>query len=154
MYPKTEPPIRDVSFFSPVCHSKRRAELHGSNESRSGNRTRWSRRLRIRHDHGPRQWPRGREHGQKCDQLPGGRDIENPEHREYIAEVWGVPEDSIPRKGLTFVPILEAIHAGKIKGMLSICCNPMVSLPNSSWVREALEKLELYSTIDFCYIRG
>jgi len=96
----------------------------------------------------------GREHGQKCDQLPGGRDIENPEHREYIAEVWGVPEDSIPRKGLTFVPILEAIHAGKIKGMLSICCNPMVSLPNSSWVREALEKLELYSTIDFCYIRG
>ena len=79
----------------------------------------------------------GREHGQKCDQLPGGRDIENPEHREYIAEVWGVPEDSIPRKGLTFVPILEAIHAGKIKGMLSICCNPMVSLPNSSWVREA-----------------
>ena len=31
----------------------------------------------------------GREHGQKCDQLPGGRDIENPEHRAYIADVWG-----------------------------------------------------------------
>lgn len=91
----------------------------------------------------------GREHGQKCDQLPGGRDIENLEHRRYIAGVWGVPEQSIPGKGLSFIPILEAIHAGKIKGMLSICCNPMVSLPNTSWVRAALEKLEFYSVIDF-----
>ena len=36
----------------------------------------------------------GREQGQKCDQLPGGRDIENPEHRKYIAGVWGVPEET------------------------------------------------------------
>src|SRR5262245_43520865 len=27
----------------------------------------------------------GREHGQKCDQLPGWRDIGNPEHRRHIA---------------------------------------------------------------------
>ena len=27
----------------------------------------------------------GREHGQKCDQLPGWRDISNPEHRQYIS---------------------------------------------------------------------
>ena len=40
-----------------------------------------------------------REQGQKCDQLPGARDIENPEHREYIAGVWGVPEESIPAQG-------------------------------------------------------
>src|SRR5262249_34851265 len=32
----------------------------------------------------------GREHGQKCDQLPGARDIENPEHRAHIARVWGI----------------------------------------------------------------
>ena len=31
----------------------------------------------------------GREHGQKCDQLPGWRDISNPEHRRYIAERLG-----------------------------------------------------------------
>jgi len=37
-----------------------------------------------------------REQGQKCDQLPGARDIENPDHRRYIAEVWGVTEQSIP----------------------------------------------------------
>ena len=28
----------------------------------------------------------GREHGQKADQLPGARDIEDPEHRAFIAE--------------------------------------------------------------------
>ena len=27
----------------------------------------------------------GREHGHKCDQLPGNRDIENPEHRIYLS---------------------------------------------------------------------
>jgi assimilatory nitrate reductase catalytic subunit len=91
----------------------------------------------------------GREQGQKADQLPGQRDIENPEHRNYIAGVWGVPEATIPRKGLSMVEIIEAIHAGKIKGLLSICCNPMVSLPDQNYVREALEKLEFYANIEF-----
>ena len=31
----------------------------------------------------------GREHGQKADQLPGQRDIENPEHRAFIARLLG-----------------------------------------------------------------
>jgi assimilatory nitrate reductase catalytic subunit len=91
----------------------------------------------------------GREQGQKSDQLPGARDIENPEHRRYIAEVWGVPEESIPHKGLSMLPILEAIHEGKIKGLLTICCNPMVSLPDQRFIGEALEKLEYYAVIDF-----
>src|SRR5689334_10625829 len=90
-----------------------------------------------------------REQGQKCDQLPGQRDIENPEHRQYIAGVWGVPEESIPHKGLSAVPLLEAIHAGKIKGLLSICFNPMVSLPDIGFIGEALERLEFYANIDF-----
>src|SRR5215468_2293670 len=91
----------------------------------------------------------GREQGQKCDQLPGARDIENPEHRAYIAEVWDVPEPSIPHKGLSFIPLIEAIHEGKIKGLLSICNNPLVSLPDNTYVREALEKLEFFCVIDF-----
>jgi assimilatory nitrate reductase catalytic subunit len=90
-----------------------------------------------------------REQGQKCDQLPGSRDVENPEHRRAIAEVWGVPERSIPRKGLSAVPLVEAIHAGKIKGLLLICFNPMVSLPDQRFVREALERLEHFTVIDF-----
>src|SRR5262245_32927859 len=91
----------------------------------------------------------GREQGQKCDQLPGARDIENPEHRRHMAEVWGVPDASIPGKGVSVIPIFEAIHAGKIKGLLSICFNPMVSLPDQNWIRAALEKLEFFAVVDF-----
>jgi assimilatory nitrate reductase catalytic subunit len=91
----------------------------------------------------------GREQGQKADQLPGSRDIENPEHRAHMAKVWGVEESSIPHKGLSAYEIIHAIHAGKIKGMISICFNPMVSLPDSAYVRAALEKLEYYAVIDF-----
>jgi assimilatory nitrate reductase catalytic subunit len=90
-----------------------------------------------------------REQGQKADQLPGSRDIENPEHRKHIAEVWGVPEASIPHRGLTAVPLLEAIHAGTIKGLLLICFNPMVSLPDQRFIGEALERLEFFTVIDF-----
>ena len=90
-----------------------------------------------------------REQGQKCDQLPGNRDIFDPAARKYIASVWGVEEESIPGKGLSAVPLLEAIHAGKIKGLLSICFNPTVSLPDANFIREAFEKLEFYTNIDF-----
>lgn len=91
----------------------------------------------------------GREHGHKCDQLPGNRDITNPEHRKYIAGVWGIPESELPGKGLTAYELIEAIHRGEVKGLLSICFNPLVSLPNNNYVREALEKLEFYVSIDF-----
>jgi len=91
----------------------------------------------------------GREHGHKCDQLPGNRDIENPEHRKYISEVWGIDEKDLPGKGLSAFEIIEAIHRGEIKGLISICFNPLVSLPNSNYVREALEKLEYYVCVDF-----
>jgi len=47
------------------------------------------------------------------------------------------------------VPLIEAIHEGKIKGLLSICFNPSVSLPDANYVRAALEKLEFYVNIDF-----
>ncbi len=91
----------------------------------------------------------GREQGQKSDQLPGARDLENPDHRRYIAEVWGVPEADIPHSGLSVVPMIEAIHEGKIRGLLSICFNPTVSLPDANYVREAFEKLDFYVNIDF-----
>ncbi len=91
----------------------------------------------------------GREHGQKCDQLPGGRDIENPDHRRYVAGVWGIDEATLPGKGLSAVSIFEAIHEGRIKGLLLLCFNPVVSLPDGHFVREALERLEWFTVIDF-----
>jgi assimilatory nitrate reductase catalytic subunit len=91
----------------------------------------------------------GREHGQKCDQLPGGRDIDNPEHRRYIASVWGIDETEIPGKGVDAYEIFRKIDTGEIKGLLSICFNPKVSLPDNHFIGRALEKLEFYIAIDF-----
>src|SRR5262245_15428549 len=91
----------------------------------------------------------GQEHGHKCDQLPGNRDITNPEHRAYIASVWDCPVDAIPGKGKTAQEIMNAIHDGEIKGLLSICFNPAVSLPDTAFTAAALEKLEFYAVIEF-----
>jgi assimilatory nitrate reductase catalytic subunit len=91
----------------------------------------------------------GREHGQKCDQLPGQRHIDDPAAREYVAKVWGVEPDSLPHAGLSAMEIVESIHRGEIRGLLSICFNPLVSLPDAGYVREALNKLEFFGIIDF-----
>jgi len=91
----------------------------------------------------------GREHGQRCNQLPGGRDIENPEHRNFIADFWRVPEPELPHTGLTACEIFDAIERGEIKGLLSISFNPLVSIPDANRTRAALDKLEFYGCIDF-----
>jgi assimilatory nitrate reductase catalytic subunit len=91
----------------------------------------------------------GREHGQKCDQLPGARDISNPEHRAYIAKVWGLDEKEMPGPGVDAYELIRKIDRGEIKGLLSLCFNPLVSLPDNKFVRQALEKLEFYVAIDF-----
>jgi assimilatory nitrate reductase catalytic subunit len=91
----------------------------------------------------------GREHGQKCDQLPGWRDITNPDHRKYIAGVWGVAESEIPGPGVDAYEMFRKIDAGEIKGLISICFNPKISLPDNQFIARALEKLEFYVVIDF-----
>ena len=91
----------------------------------------------------------GREHGQKCDQLPGQRQINDLEARAHVAKVWAIAPDEIPQAGYSAVEIMEAIHRGEIKALLSACFNPIVSLPDSNFTREALSKLEFFGVIDF-----
>ena len=91
----------------------------------------------------------GREHGQKCDQLPGQRSLTDPAAREYVAGVWGIPPEELPQPGYTAQEIMDAIHRGEIKGLLSTCFNPLVSLPDANFTREALSKLEFFGVIDF-----
>jgi assimilatory nitrate reductase catalytic subunit len=91
----------------------------------------------------------GREHGQKCDQLPGQRSISDPAAREHVARVWGISADELPGPGLSAQEIMNAIHSGEIKALLSICFNPVVSLPEASFTRAALSRLEFYGVIDF-----
>jgi assimilatory nitrate reductase catalytic subunit len=91
----------------------------------------------------------GREHGQKADQLPGARDLGNPAHRAYVAGVWGMNAEELPAPGVDAYEIFRKIDKGEIRGLLSICFNPLVSLPDSNFIRAQLEKLEFYVAIDF-----
>ncbi len=91
----------------------------------------------------------GREHGQKSDMLPGMRDIENPEHRAHVASVWGIAEDDLPHKGTSFVEMVAQMHSGEIRGVLGICNNPLVGLPNRTWTAAGYDRLEFHAQIDF-----
>jgi assimilatory nitrate reductase catalytic subunit len=91
----------------------------------------------------------GREHGQKCDQLPGCRDLVNPEHRAHVAKIWGIAPEELPPPGVDAYELIRKIDRGEIRGLLSICFNPIVSLPDNNFVARALEKLDFYVAIDF-----
>jgi assimilatory nitrate reductase catalytic subunit len=96
----------------------------------------------------------GREHGQKADQLPGQRQIMNPEHRKYVCDVWGLPEQELPEAGVSVVEMFQKMREGEIRGLLSICNNVMVSLPDINQVRRSLEGLDFYACIDFFMSEG
>ncbi|WP_211224830.1 molybdopterin oxidoreductase family protein [Meiothermus rufus] len=90
----------------------------------------------------------GREMGQKADQLPGYRDVEDPADRRAVARVWGIEPEQLPGKGLSAFEILQAIARGEIRGMLVMGSNPIPSSPRSDWVREALARMEHLVVID------
>ncbi|MBO1512713.1 assimilatory nitrate reductase catalytic subunit NasC [Metabacillus bambusae] len=89
-----------------------------------------------------------REHGQKADQLPGYRLIENEEHRAYISSVWGVDKEELPRKGVSAFEMFKKIDDGEITGMFLMCSNPVVSNPNAHFVKAALKKLKFLVAVD------
>lgn len=91
----------------------------------------------------------GREHGQKADQLPGYRKIDNPAHREYIASVWGVPENEIPGAGKSAYELLDAVAQKEIRGLLVVGSNPAVSSPNTRHTNPGLDGLEFLAVADF-----
>jgi assimilatory nitrate reductase catalytic subunit len=90
----------------------------------------------------------GREHGQKADQLPGYRLIENQQDREFVAKVWGIHPDELPGKGVSAYEMLQKADEGEIKAMIVLGSNPLVSSPNSRMVERALQKLELLVVVD------
>ncbi|MFI6733183.1 molybdopterin oxidoreductase family protein [Nonomuraea sp. NPDC050451] len=92
----------------------------------------------------------GREHGQKADQLPGYRKIDDPAAREHVAGVWGVPADSLPGPGRSAYELLDALGTpGGPRAMLLFGSNPVISAPASEHVAERIASLELLVTCDF-----
>ncbi len=90
----------------------------------------------------------GREHGQKCDQLPGQRFFTDPGAIEHVAKVWGVDPSEIPPAGVPIFAQLELMEAGEIRGLLNLCSNPMVSWPDEARTRRILDGLDLYVVVD------
>ena len=89
----------------------------------------------------------GREHGQKADQLPGYRMIDDPQARAHVAKVWGVDPDVIPGKGRSAYELLDALGAD-VKALLVFASNIVVSAPNASHVIRRLESLDLLVVAD------
>ena len=91
----------------------------------------------------------GREHGQKADQLPGYRKIDNPDHRCYIASVWGVAESTIPGPGKSAYEMLDCLGTeGGVRGLFVFASNLAVSTPRAGHVQRRLESLDFLCVSD------
>lgn len=91
----------------------------------------------------------GREHGQKADQLPGYRMIDDPAAREHVAGVWGVDPDSLPGKGRSAYELLDALgQPGGPSALLVFGSNIVVSAPRATHVTQRLESLHLLVVAD------
>ena len=55
----------------------------------------------------------------------------------------------MPGPGVDAYELFRKIDKGEIKGLLSICFNPKVSLPDNAFITRCLEKLEFMTVIDF-----
>lgn len=91
----------------------------------------------------------GREHGQKADQLPGYRLIEDPAHREAIARAWGVSADSLPGKGKSAYELLDALGpSGGVRALLVFGSNVAVASPHAGNIESKLKQLDLLVVCD------
>lgn len=92
----------------------------------------------------------GREHGQKCDQLPGYRKIADPEARAAVAAVWGVDPAVLPGPGVPAVELLGLLgRPGGVRALLVHGANVVVSGPDAGAIRRGLGALDLLVVCDF-----
>ena len=72
--------------------------------------------------------------------FPDYRSVEAADIRATFEDFWGTTLD--PKKGLTVVEIMDAVHAGQIKGMYIMGENPAMSDPDVHHARAGLAMLE------------
>ncbi|MEU5185413.1 molybdopterin oxidoreductase family protein [Streptomyces longwoodensis] len=89
----------------------------------------------------------GREHGQKADQLPGYRKLDDPAARRHVAQVWGVDPDALPGPGRSAYELLDAL-GGDVRALLLMGSNPVVSAPRAAHVEERIRSLDFLAVCD------
>src|SRR5213080_3241239 len=72
--------------------------------------------------------------------FPDYQSVEDPDVRAKFEGLWQTSLD--PKRGLTVVEIMDAVHAGQIKGMYIMGENPAMSDPDLHHARAALAQLE------------
>jgi formate dehydrogenase major subunit len=73
--------------------------------------------------------------------FPDYQRVDNPGVKARFESLWGGKLDGKP--GLTVVEIMDAVHAGQIKGMYIMGENPAMSDPDVAHARKALSELEM-----------
>src|SRR5712692_2213530 len=92
----------------------------------------------------------GREHGQKADQLPGYRRIDDPAARRHLAQVWDVEEKEIPGPGRSAYELLSSLgEPDGVRALLVVGSNPVVSAPDAGRIEERLRSLDFLAVSDF-----
>ena len=92
----------------------------------------------------------GREHGQKADQLPGYRRIDDQAARERVADLWGIAAEDLPGPGRSAYELLESMGRDRgVRGLFVMGSNPVVSAPHATHIEERLGALDLLVVCDF-----
>ncbi|MDQ2090646.1 formate dehydrogenase subunit alpha [Marimonas arenosa] len=74
--------------------------------------------------------------------LPDYQSVTDDGVRSAFNEIWGAGGYDDAQKGLTVTEIMDAVHAGDIRGMYILGENPAMSDPDVEHAREALARLE------------
>ena len=107
----------------------------------------------------------GREHGQKSDQLPGYRKLDDPAAREHVAAVWGIDPAELPGPGPSAAELLDRCGrsadennaaddtggeraAGRIDALLVMGSNLLVSAPGAAQTEARLRSLDFLVVCD------
>jgi formate dehydrogenase major subunit len=86
---------------------------------------------------------------------PDYKRVDGAAAQQKFSALWGADLD--PQPGLTVVEIMDAVHAGKIRGMYIMGENPAMSDPDVAHARQALSELEMLVVQDIfltetCYL--
>lgn len=80
----------------------------------------------------------GREVGGLANMLAAHMDIENKDHRDLVQGFWQSPTIAT-KAGLKAVDLFDAVASGKIKALWIMATNPVDSMPNADFVRDAIK---------------
>ncbi|HZR51088.1 MAG TPA: molybdopterin dinucleotide binding domain-containing protein, partial [Streptosporangiaceae bacterium] len=91
----------------------------------------------------------GREHGQKADQLPGYRRIDDPAARSHVARVWGIEPADLPGPGRSAFELLDSLGSPDgVRALLVMGSNVAVSAPSAGRVAQRLAALDFLAVCD------